>query len=458
MAHINTCFKIPCAFLTLLYLSGCSTFSKDGGFCEVSSLVQERVIQQPVWLRTDEQRAAQQEIVNAMLEEILVADKVVSIALMNNPALQKALMDLGIAEADLVQSGRIRNPSLSYAKLNPVSDEYDIERAAVFDVMSFLTMPMRSAIEKQHFQQAKLQAAIDILEIATQTTKAYYSAIAAQQIVGYLEKVKEASQASAQLAQRMVEVGNWNRLQQAREQAFYAQIMAQLADAKLQAIKERERLTRLLGLWGEQIAFKLPARLPELPSSVQEPDELEKQALCLRLDIQAIKHEIDKKCKALKLTKATRFIDVFDLGYIRNSSDDRPHQTGYAIALEIPLFDWGDAKVSKAQDIYMQSVWHLREVAINARSEVREAYQIYRIHYDKAKFYRDEIVSLRKNILDESLLRYNGMLIGTFELLEDEREQIMSVNAYIEALRDFWLAQADLQTTLMVTSPSHAVN
>lgn len=444
--------------LNYLFLSGCSTFSKDGGFTEVSTLVRNRGNQQPVWLRSDAQRAEHQQTVQSILAHTLSADAAVRVAFINNPALQKALTDLGIAEADLVQAGRIRNPSISYLKLTPVSGEYDIERTILFDVMSLLTIPLRTEIEKQRFQRAKLQAAMDILEVAAKTRKAYFSVIAAQQMVQYLEKIKDASHASAQLALRMAEVGNWSRLQQAREQAFYAEVMSQLADAKLIAIQEREHLTRLMGLWGEQIHYKLPERLPDLPLPITASYELEKQALITRLDVQAMRREIESKCKALGLTKATRFIDVFDLGYVRNSSDDEPHQTGYEISLEIPLFDWGDAKVAKAQNIYMQAVWHLREIAINARSEVRESYQVYRIKYDKAKYYRDDIVSLRKLILDESLLRYNGMLISTFELLADEREQIMSVNTYIEALRDFWLAETDLRTALMVKSPHNAVD
>lgn len=460
MVILNKYTKISSILIVLNYffLSGCSTFSKDGGFTDVSALVCNRGNQQPIWLRSDTQRAEQQQAIQSILIHPLSADDTVRVAFMNNPALQKMLTDLGIAEADLVQAGRVRNPSISYTKLTPVSDEYDIERTILFDVMSLLTIPMRTAIERQRFQQAKLQAAMDILEISAKTRKAYFSVIAAEQMVRYLEKIKDVSYASAQLALRMAEVGNWNQLQQAREQAFYAEVMSELADAKMIAIQKREHLTRLMGLWGEQIHYTLPERLPDLPLSIRASDELEKQALTTRLDVQAMRREIESKCKALGLTKATRFIDIFDLGYVRNSSDDKPHQTGYEIILEIPLFDWGDAKVAKAQNIYMQAVWHLREIAINARSEVREAYQVYCIKFDKAKFYRDNIVSLRKLILDESLLRYNGMLISTFELLADEREQIMSVNTYIETLRDFWLTETDLQTALMVKTPSSFSN
>jgi outer membrane protein TolC len=97
----------------------------------------------------------------------------------------------------------------------------------------------------------------------------------------------------------------------------------------------------------------------------------------------------------------------------------------------------------------MQAVNRVAENAVNARSEVRQAYLGYRTSYDIARHYRDEIVPLKKQIADENLLRYSGMLIGVFDLLADARSQIASVNSYIEALRDFWLAQSDLQMALI---------
>jgi len=61
------------------------------------------------------------------------------------------------------------------------------------------------------------------------------------------------------------------------------------------------------------------------------------------------------------------------------------------------------------------------------------------------------VVPLKQRISEENLLRYNGMLIGVFALLADARAQIASVNAAIEAQRDFWLADADLQMALVGT-------
>jgi outer membrane protein, multidrug efflux system len=121
--------------------------------------------------------------------------------------------------------------------------------------------------------------------------------------------------------------------------------------------------------------------------------------------------------------------------------------------LPIPIFDWGGAANARAQATYMQSVSTVRTSAINARSEVREAWHSYRTAYDVAKNYRDEIVPLRKFINDENLLRYNGMLIGIFELFADTRANIAAVSASIDAQRDFWLIETDLQITLTGTSP-----
>jgi outer membrane protein TolC len=69
-----------------------------------------------------------------------------------------------------------------------------------------------------------------------------------------------------------------------------------------------------------------------------------------------------------------------------------------------------------------------------------------------AKHYRDEVLPLQKKITDEVLLRYNGMLISTFELLAQSQTQVDSMNAYLAALQEFWLAEAELTKSLQGTA------
>jgi outer membrane protein TolC len=268
-----------------------------------------------------------------------------------------------------------------------------------------------------------------------------------------MEQVRAATDASAELARRMTAAGNFSKLDQAREQVFYAESTAHLARVRQIALAERERLTRLMGLWGEDIAFRLPERLPDLPKTAREIAELESQALKQRLDVQASMKEAENIAASLGLVKATGFINVIEIGYQRNSESGLPRQTGYEIELRLPIFDWGGARVARAEHTYMQAVNRAADLAVRARSEVREAYGAYRTAFDLARHYRDEIVPLRKRISEENLLRYNGMLISVFELLGDARQQIISVNAYIEALRDFWLTDSTLQLAMTGASP-----
>jgi outer membrane protein TolC len=202
----------------------------------------------------------------------------------------------------------------------------------------------------------------------------------------------------------------------------------------------------LLGL--QAGTFNLPDRLPDLPAQPNDPGDAEASAMTRRLDVQAAKMEADSTARALGLTRATGVINVLEAGYVNKSETGAPRRNGYQVALELPLFDWGGARTAKAEALYMQSVHRTADVAVRARSEVRTAYAGYRTAYDTAAHYRDEVLPLRRQISDEVLRRYNGMLASVFELLADAREQIASVNTAIEAQRDFWIADTNLQSAL----------
>lgn len=175
-----------------------------------------------------------------------------------------------------------------------------------------------------------------------------------------------------------------------------------------------------------------------------------------RLDVQMAKRSTEATAKALGLTKATRFVNALHVGYANKSQTGEERENGYEIELELPLIDFGSARTARAEATYLQSLQRTAQVAVNAQSEVRESYSAYRTAYDLAKHNRDEVVPLKKRISDENLLRYNGMLIGVFELLADSRDQVRSVTDYVESLRDYWIAETNLQTALSGPSPGES--
>lgn len=434
--------------LAALLLAGCASFSPDGGFSAVEQRTRAHLGQDLAWARTAADRESIDRRVAELLAQPLTADAAVQLALLNNRGLQAAYAELGISEADLVQAGRLPNPGFSFARLRR-GDEVEIERGLHLDLARLIAMPWLKDLAQQRFALAQGQAAVAVLALAADTRKAYYQALAAEQTVHYMGQVRQAAEASAELARRMQQVGNFSKLQRAREQAFYADAALNLARAEQARLASRERLARLLGAWGAQTGFKLPPRLPELPAAPDDLPDVERSALAQRLDVQGARREAEITAARLGLTRATRLVNVLELGALRNSSNQAPTQRGWEIGLELPLFDWGQARSARAEAVYLQALNRAAETAVNARSEVREAYGAYRTAWDIAVHQRDEIVPLRKLIAEENLLRYNGMLIGVFELLADARLQIASVNAAIEAQRDFWIARADLDMALI---------
>ncbi|HEX6298785.1 MAG TPA: TolC family protein, partial [Burkholderiales bacterium] len=397
------------AMLGVALLAGCKSLTPDAGFSAVEQAVHERTGAQAKWVRSEDEANSVRARVKELLAQPLSAQAAVQVALLNNPGLQATYAEVGIVEAELVQASRWRGPTFSFARLRR-GDEIEYERSLFFDVLGLLTIPLSVRGEEARFEAARSRTAAEALGAALDTRKAWFGTVAAQEGAKYAEQVKEAAEASAELARRMAEVGNFSKLDQAREQAFYAEATAQLARARHAELAARERLTRLMGLWGDDLSFRLPERLPDLPKEPREGGDLEAQALAQRLDVQGAKRDTVALARSLGLTKVTRYVSLLEFGVLSNSETGQPRQRGWEVELRLPIFDLGGARTARAERLYLQSMNRATAAAVQARSEVREAYGAYRTAFDLARHYRDEVVPLRKRISEEMLLRYNGML------------------------------------------------
>jgi outer membrane protein TolC len=437
-------------FVSVIVLSGCASVSPDSGFAAVQLATAQRLSPAPQLVRArddnDQDTIAQR--VSELLAKPLGMDDAVQVALLNNRGLQAAFAELGITEAERVQAARLPNPGFSFKRTRS-GDEIELERGWHVNLARLLAMPLVQRVEQGRLEQMQTSMALQVLSLAADTRKAWVKAVAAEESVRYSRQVMQAAEAGAELARRMAQVGNFNKLQQAREQSFYADAALNLVRAQQQQRATRERLTRLMGLWGDQISFQLPERLPDLPAEPRELPDIERTAMAQRLDVAAARAAAQTTASHLGLTRTTRFVNVLEVGWERGSSNEGARSRSWEVGFELPLFDWSGARVARAEAVYLQALHRAAETAVNARSEVREAYGAYRAAWDIAKHQREEIVPLRARIAEENLLRYNGMLIGVFELLADARSQIASVSSAIDALRDFWIAQADLDMALV---------
>jgi outer membrane protein TolC len=445
------------AFVACAALSGCATFSSDGGFDAVAAATRDKLAKRVRWARSADERAKSESEVADLLRHPLAVDDAVQVALLNNPGLQAAFAELGISEADLVQSGRLPNPrfTLRHASADGL---VDVEETLTFNVLSLLTVPYVHAIEKSRFAGVQSAMIMEVADLADRTRSAYYTAVAARESLHYAWQVKDAAQTSAELAHRMQGAGNWSRMDQAQQQGFYNQALQDLARAQLADETAAAELNRLLGLRDESVPVQLSERLPELPTNIAMLPSLEQTAMQSRLDLQLLRSQIAELARTLKLTKATRFVDVLDVGpaRVREGSRNDPYEKGYEVSLEIPIFDSGDARVHKAEAIYAQAVDRLAQAAVDARADVRKAAAQYQTTFVVAVRQRDDVIPLSKAIAKQELLRYNASLVSIFDLLANARAEVLSVNDYIRDARDFWIAQSHLDAVLIANAPHAA--
>ncbi len=437
--------------VSALFLSGCASFSPDGGLTVVADVASGTIRKDVVSIRGEEEAEGASRAMQRLLRRPLTVDSAVQIALLNNKGLQAAYNELALVEADMVQESLPPNPTFSISRVAGNS-AFETEGQVVGNILALATLPFRSELARERFRRAQLRAALETLRLAAEVRRAYYRAVAANELVALLTDAKSTAESTAQLAEKLGQTGSLNKLDQAREQAFYAETTADIAAIRQDAASSRERLARLLGVWNGDLNFRLPNKLPLLPPHPRSLPGIEVDAVGYRVDLQIARMELDALAKSLKLTEATRFVTLLDLAGISRRTKDpdtAPFSTrGLDVLFQIPIFDGGEVRVRQATETYNQAFNRLTEKAINVRSEARDAYRVYRSSYDIAGHYQREVLPLRKIITDEMQLRFSSMQVDVFALMTEERQRIASLRAAIEAKREFWLAQSDLKSVV----------
>lgn len=439
--------------LMLLCLSGCARVNFEESLATTNQTAVDFTDGKLSLAQTAEQRALMAQTAATLLAQPISQNDAVHLALINSPAMQAMLAQHWSDAARAAQSGRIANPLFVFER-KTLAAEVEYERLLAFGLLDVLTLPLRYAAAQRRLEQSLVRLAMDVVENVTKVRQAWVKAVAAQQNLTYAKQVNEVGVISAELARRMQKVGNFSRLQRARQQAFYADAATQWAMAQQTATTTREELIRALGLSdAQEQKLKLPERLPDLPEAPRSPEEVSKAAQSGRLDIQLTKAAYDAAAKEQGLTLITSLTDI-ELGVRYDTVFDdaagvHDNREGYEITVRLPVFDWGDMQRDAMNAQTLAAANRLEATVRAAGSSLRETYAAYRTAYDVSKHYRDEVLPLRKVISEENVLRYNGMLIGVFELLADTRDQVNTVIAAINAQQDFWLANAALQAAVI---------
>lgn len=445
--------RIFLAILIVGTISGCASVDFEKSLSSTNQMAAGFTQGKLSLAKTDEQRAQMSRLADEILQKPVTQSDAVLLALANSPGLQAMLAQSWSDAARAAQTGRISNPVFTFERLLSTG-ERELSGIIAFGLLDLMTLPQRYSMAQQKIDQTLLQLTSDVIEHVTQVRQAWVKAVAARQSLFYAEQVHDAAQASAELARLLASAGNFNKLQRARQQAFYADATAKWATARHAATSAREELIRLFGLTDSQANhLLLPDRLPDLPKEPISPEQAGSSTSKTRLDIRLAQAEYEAAAKAQGLALLPSFTDV-ELGLryatVKDRTDgQKTYKSGYEVSVRLPIFDWGDNQRDAMNARTLAAAYQLEATLRAAGSNLRQNYSAYRTAYDIARHYQDEVVPLRKAVSEENLLRYNGMLIGVFELLADARDQINSVIETIDAERQFWLADAALQASMI---------
>ena len=435
------------AFATLLACVGCASTSPEPAFKDVSQLVLQRSGQRVRWNQAGAEDAQVARAVKDLLARELTSDAAVQVALLNNPRLLATYEELSIGQADVVQAGLLKNPVFG-ARIT-AAERDALDPNLVFDVtqdfLGVLLLPARKKIAETQLEEVKLRVADQILDLAAEVRSALYTAVGAMQVLAMRRAVRDAALVAAELAKSQADVGNLSDLAQATEQGLFEQVDLDAARSEGDVVAARERLTRLMGVWGPSAAFRIPERLPDLPADEVSLTHLESAAVAQRLDLLAAKKEVEATGYALSLVQSSRWVGALDVGVEGARLRDGNVAVGPSASVELPIFDQRQAAIARLEAQLRASEHRYAARAIDIRSAVRGARERVVLARSIVERFRTTLVPLRERIVALAQQQYDAMLLGVYELLLAKQNEVNAYREYIEATRDYWLARSDLE-------------
>jgi cobalt-zinc-cadmium efflux system outer membrane protein len=445
---INKLVWLGPAFLAMLASPGFARH--EDTFAPVGQNARERTGRIVTWEREENARQQTLEQVRRLLKRPLTANIAAQVALLNNRGLQSTLEQIGLAEADLIEARTIPNPDLNLSARFPDKPPSgtDIEWSIAQDFLSILMIPLRTKIASNQLTAVQLRVSDEVTRLVEEAKRATYELEAAQEILSRLKVEQEAQAASLELIQSLHEAGNITDLQLLQQQGEYGQARLEIAQAEAEIRDLREKLNRLMGLWGEDTNWKLSQGLPDVPQEDLSVRGLETLAVTQRYDLAAAKAELESAVRAARLDKTFRWIGALDFGIDSERDTDSQTITGPTLRLQLPIFNQGQARVVRSEAALRRAYDKFEQEAVEIRSEVRELRDKLISKRDIAQFYRDQLLPTRLQIRDQTQLQYNAMIVSPLELFTARRLEVSAERGYVEAKRDYWVTRAELERTV----------
>lgn len=440
-------FRVTCVMGMLLFCVGCTRVPQADD-CRVASIVNDTIDKDIHWNQgccQDDQVCCE---VQNLLQQPLVIDAAVQIALLNNPDIQAIFEEIGIAQADLVEAGLFQNPIFDVYIRFPDHRSLHLN-TALSVTQSFLDVfliPLRKKIAAVELEQAYLRVSNAALNLSFDVKETFYNIQAEQAKQNVLAYMAQATEATHQLAAAQRQQGNINDLELQSRTSEYLESKVTLAQSQVELIRLRERMNKLLGLSGD-ICWSVIDELPELPEEEFSVECLESLALSHRLDLEVARWEVEKMARMLGIKQWWAYTKAA-VGISTEHEAEGFQETGPAFAGAIPIFNYGQADRARLCSMYRQSLERQKALEVEVLSEVRSARDQLFVNRDLVLTYQRELLPLQEQIVSLSQRFYNAMALSVYKLLDAKKQELQMQINYKLYLRNYWISQVELERAL----------
>ncbi len=445
------------SFTMAASLNGCASLQTQPPDASINTLLQERGGPSVEWSQL-QNAPADQASVDQWLASPLNPDSAVRIAMLRSPKLQQEYARLGLARAEVLEAVQISNPSISLLRQN-LSPGDGVQRTLGFSLplIDLIIAPSRARLAHADFERARFDTAKAVFDVALDVESAWYAYVGAQQVADMRGAVANATQVSAELAERFYSAGNITELQLNQERASASEARIDAGRAKVEAAQKRLALNNLMGLDSRRSQWTALDRL-SLP--VKQEDETENLTAIAReknLQLLAARQQVLVMQASLKSSQRWRWFGATGVGYEREKDADGTRLSGPSLELELPIFNQGQAKMARSQALLAEAQARLREAELSIENSIRTNANTVRAHSEAATIFRDSLIPQREMVLARSQQEQNFMLIGVFELIQAKAKEYDAYQGYLEAVRDYWEARVELTRSVGERLPSDSV-
>lgn len=430
--------------LLALLFGGCASVPRDAGLADVRQTVAERT-NQTIQARDAVEGDVPE--IRSLLSGELDADRAVAVALANNPRLQVILTDLGLARAELLEASTVSNPIFHGEIRFPGEPKTPYELTLSQSILELVQLPRRRRVGRSVFEAAKLRVSAEVLRFAATVREDFYELLGVTQKLAMNRTAAESARLSAELAQRQHAAGNITDLDLETQQALYEEAKLDLARTEEDVLVQREVLIRDMGLRGGGVEWTIQSDFPALPTTELDPVQIEAAVATRRLDIAALRREVEAARAALPLARIEGIGDIAaDLHHEREP--DGARTTGPGIEFPIPIFNRGAASRARAEARLRRAEQQLAAATAGATSEVRAAGQRLIAARARVEYYRDVLLPRRRRIVELTQLEHNAMLVGIFQLLAARQDEAEAQREFVEAQGHYWIARSRFDRVL----------